>query len=101
MGPGTIIDYRLRWHGIPLRWQSEITVWEPPHRFVDEQRRGPYRFWRHEHTFSESSGGTVVGDLVEYAVWGGPPVARLFVAPDLERIFSYRHERLKALFGES
>ena len=39
MRPGTIIDYRLKLHGLPIRWQSEITAWEPPHRFVDEQRR--------------------------------------------------------------
>ncbi|HZA25273.1 MAG TPA: SRPBCC family protein, partial [Dehalococcoidia bacterium] len=48
MKEGTVIDYRLRLRGIPLRWQSQITVWEPPHRFVDQQRRGPYRLWVHE-----------------------------------------------------
>src|SRR5438105_4101409 len=40
---GAVIDYRLRVHGLPMPWQSEITIWEPPHRFVDVQRRGPYR----------------------------------------------------------
>jgi ligand-binding SRPBCC domain-containing protein len=50
MRAGALIEYRLRLHGVPLRWQSEITAWEPPHRFVDEQRRGPYRAWIHEHT---------------------------------------------------
>src|SRR5581483_8440971 len=96
---GSLIDYKVRIRGIPLRWQSEITVWEPPHRFVDSQRRGPYRVWRHEHTFEEQSGGTLTKDCVEYDVWGGRLIQRLFVARDLERIFNYRRERLREFFS--
>ena len=99
MKVGALIDYRLRLHGLPLRWQSEITAWEPPHRFVDEQRRGPYRVWIHQHSFVEQNGGTLVRDEVEYAVPGGWLVQRLLVARDLRRIFAFREERLKALFG--
>ena len=68
---GTLLDYRLRLRGIPLRWQSEISVWEPPLRFVDRQTKGPYSLWVHEHTFAEHDRGTIVGDRVEYAVPGG------------------------------
>ena len=46
---GSLIEYRLRWHGIPMRWSSEITDWSPPHRFIDNQIRGPYTRWHHEH----------------------------------------------------
>src|SRR5947209_7790818 len=60
MRVGALIYYRLRIHGLPVRWQSEITAWEPPVRFVDEQRRGPYRVWIHEHTFEVGNGGTEV-----------------------------------------
>jgi ligand-binding SRPBCC domain-containing protein len=59
MRPGTLIDYRLKVRGIPIRWRSEITVWEPPVRFVDEQRKGPYRLWHHTHEFAEQDGGTL------------------------------------------
>lgn len=99
MGPGTRIDYRLRLRGIPLRWQSEITVWEPPRRFVDEQRRGPYRAWIHEHTFEARDGATVARDRVRYDHLGGRLVNRLLVAPDIERIFAYRRRKLEELFG--
>ena len=95
---GTLIDYRLRLHGIPLRWQSRISVWEPPLRFVDEQMRGPYRFWHHEHRFEEQAGGTLCRDTVDYNVLGGRIVNRLFVAPDLRRIFAFRQARLNELF---
>jgi len=99
MRPGTLIDYRLRVHGLPLRWQSEITVWDPPQGFADEQRRGPYRRWVHTHTFAESRGGTLCGDRVEYAVIGGDLVNRLFVKRDVERIFQYRQMALERRFA--
>ncbi len=97
MRPGTLIDYRIRLRGIPVRWRSEITVWDPPHRFVDEQRLGPYRSWRHEHRFRPTPGGTEVLDEVTYRVWGGGLVNRLLVAPDLDRIFDYRQRRMAEL----
>ena len=75
METGTLIDYRLRLHGIPITWRTLISVWEPPFRFVDQQLRGPYRLWHHEHTFEELDGGTLVRDTVDYAVPGGPLVA--------------------------
>ena len=95
---GAVIDYRLRLHGFPIRWQSEITAWEPPHRFVDEQRRGPYKLWIHEHSFEARDGGTRVSDFVRYAAPGGPVIEWLFVRRDVERIFQFRREKLRALF---
>ena len=95
---GTRIDYRLKLRGFPIRWQSEITEWNPPHFFADEQRRGPYRLWRHTHTFDEVKEGVVVGDTVEYAVWGNELIGRLFVRPDIEKIFAYRAEQLNGIF---
>lgn len=95
---GTRIQYKLKLHGIPVRWESEITGWDPPHFFSDDQLSGPYRRWHHEHTFEECDGGTVVRDKVEYAVPGGSLINRLFVAPDLRRIFNYRTVTLKRLF---
>lgn len=99
MQVGTLIDYRLRMHAIPINWQSEITAWEPTHRFVDSQKRGPYRFWHHEHTFVSSRGGTLVGDNVHYSVPGGRVIHRLFVRSNLESIFTYRHQKLSEIFG--
>jgi ligand-binding SRPBCC domain-containing protein len=96
---GATIDYRISLHGIPITWHSEITEWDPPHRFVDEQRRGPYRMWKHAHGFEREGDGTRVKDDVEYATWGGTIVNRLLVAPDLRRIFAYRHSALIAHFG--
>lgn len=99
MRAGLRIDYRLRLRGLPLRWQSEITAWEPPCRFVDEQRRGPYRAWIHEHTFAERDGGTLAQDVVRYGVIGGRLVNTLFVRRDVERIFHYRQKKLREVFA--
>jgi len=103
MRKGAKIDYRLRIRGLPVRWQSEISVWQPPHSFVDEQRRGPYRLWHHKHTFVSVDGGTEIQDDVRYVGPGWflePLINRLFVRPDVERIFTYRREQLIAKFGE-
>ncbi|MBN1513991.1 MAG: SRPBCC family protein [Phycisphaerae bacterium] len=99
MRAGARIDYRLRLHGLPLQWQSEITVWDPPRRFVDEQRRGPYRRWVHEHRFEDRQGGTQVFDSVHYDVYGGPLIERLLVRRDVQNIFAYRHRRLLEIFA--
>lgn len=100
MQPGVRIDYRLRMRGLPLSWQSEITAWEPPHRFVDEQRIGPYRRWRHEHTFEPCPGGVIATDRVEYSVPGGALVHALLVRRDVRTIFTYRRRMLAQRFGE-
>jgi ligand-binding SRPBCC domain-containing protein len=101
LGVGVKIDYKLRVHGLPIRWQSEITAWEPPYRFVDQQLRGPYRVWRHEHRFREDPSGTVADDHVVYAVPGGALINRLFVARDVEKIFAFRSEKLREIFGQT
>jgi len=99
MKAGALIDYEIRLHGLPLRWRTEIQVWEPPNRFVDAQLRGPYRSWVHEHRFEARDGGTMVGDIVEYSVLGGAVVNKLFVARDVARIFDYRTQKLAELFS--
>lgn len=97
---GVLIDYALRVRGVPLRWRSEITVWDPPHRFVDRQVRGPYRRWVHEHRFVSLDGGeTLVEDRVEYAVPGGRLVHALFVKRDVQAIFAYRTAVLREIFS--
>ena len=99
MRPGTLIDYRIRIHSVPVRWRTEITEWEPPLRFTDVQRRGPYVLWHHMHTFEEREGGTLCLDHVRYRPRGGALIHWLFVRRDVERIFQYRRERLREFFG--
>jgi ligand-binding SRPBCC domain-containing protein len=97
---GQVIDYRLKVRGLPIRWQSEITVWEPLTRFVDEARRGPYRFWHHEHRYEPCEGGTRVIDEIRYGVPGGALIHRMFVRRDLLRIFAYRQQVTERVFSE-
>jgi ligand-binding SRPBCC domain-containing protein len=103
MGPGALIDYQLRLHGVPLKWQTEITTWQPPEQFCDVQLRGPYSEWIHTHTFDEHDGGTMVRDEVRYRLPGPYFATRivnaLMVAPDTRKIFEFRHEALAQLFG--
>ncbi|MGX6448858.1 SRPBCC family protein, partial [Patulibacter sp. S7RM1-6] len=101
MGTGTVIQYALRLHGVPLRWTSIIQRWEPPHRFVDVQLRGPFALWHHEHRFAPApDGGTTMTDVVHHGVGWGPAGAlarRLFVRRDLEAIFDHRARAIPAL----
>jgi len=99
MGPGTLIDYELRLRGLPLRWRTEITGWEPPHRFTERQARGPFTSCEQEHRFVARDGGTLVRDRIEYRVLGGALTGRLVVVPEFARIYSFRAARLEELFG--
>jgi ligand-binding SRPBCC domain-containing protein len=97
MREGALIEYRLRLHGLPIRWLTRIEVWDPPRRFVDVQLRGPYRLWEHTHTFEPVEDAVVIRDRVRYALPFGPLGAlahALFVRRDLRRIFDYRAEQL-------
>ena len=101
MREGGLIDYSLRVWGVSLHWRTLITAYEPPHRFVDEQIKGPYLFWHHTHTFREDDQGTVIGDTVRYVLPFGPlgRVAHaVYVRRDLERIFDYRAEVIAQVF---
>lgn len=101
---GSRIEYRLRVRGLPMRWVSEISEWQPPHKFVDTQLRGPYALWRHQHVFVAEGGGTRIIDEVEYALpFGilGRLAHALVVRRDVERIFEFRQRRLGELLGAS
>src|SRR3954453_4640896 len=94
MRVGTIIEYRLRLHGLPIRWLTQIEDWEPGVRFADRQLRGPYALWHHTHEFdADGAGGTVMRDTVRYALPFGPAGSiahALLVRRDLDRIFDFR-----------
>ena len=100
MMPQALIDYRLRLHGIPIKWRTEISEWEPPHRFVDRQIWGPYKKWHHTHTFASIDAHTTLAkDRVHYIPRFGSLTHRFFVKPDLLNIFGYRQQRLAELLG--
>lgn len=106
MGAGTLIEYRLRLHRVPVRWRTRIEAWEPPRRFVDVQVKGPYSLWEHTHEFEEDGpGATVIRDRVRYAIPFGPLgeiAERALVRRDLRRIFDYRRDAVaRELAGTS
>lgn len=98
---GDRIRYRIRLFGIPLPWTSHITEWQQGRRFVDEQERGPYRRWRHEHILSDAEHGTLMIDRVDYEL----PLGRLgslfggwWVRRNLRQIFDYRTRAIAEVF---
>jgi ligand-binding SRPBCC domain-containing protein len=103
MRAGTLLEYRLRLHGVPLRWRTRIDTWEPPHRFTDFQEKGPYSLWEHTHLFEpDGNGATIIHDRVRYALPLGPLgtlAHRAFVRRDLERIFDYRRDAVAERIG--
>ncbi len=102
MRSGTLIEYRLRVHAVPVRWISRIEEWDSGRLFVDRQLRGPYRLWHHRHEFVASAEGTVVRDRVRYALplgLLGELAHAAFVRRDLERIFDFRRAAVAQLLG--
>ncbi len=101
---GTIIDYKLNIHGIPVKWRSQICNWQPEQEFSDIQLKGPYKKWDHTHGFLELAEGTLLTDKVIYrmplAEIGGN-LAKPIVANDIKKIFSFRKQKILELFGSS
>jgi uncharacterized protein len=98
---GTLIQYSLRWRIFPIRWTTEIIEWDPPHRFVDLQLKGPYKLWHHEHRFVAEGNGTRILDEVQYSLpFGvlGSIAHRLKVKNDVASIFAYRTDAVNSLF---
>lgn len=97
---GTLIDYRLKIHGVPMGWQTQIEEWNPNEAFIDTQLKGPYKKWHHTHSFSDLGSGTLMTDLVKYKL----PIGKLgqlfggaFVRGDVEKIFAFRHQAVPQL----
>ena len=102
--PGFRIVYTIKWLFVPIKWVTIFEEYDPPHGFTDVQARGPYRLWRHEHSFEDLGDRTLMRDRVQYELpFGilGSIVHRLIVARQLERIFDYRTRRIRKLFVET
>jgi ligand-binding SRPBCC domain-containing protein len=102
MWQGAEIQYVIRWLNVPIRWNTRITQYDPPQKFVDEQEQGPYTLWRHQHTFEETSAGTKVKDEVHYTLpfgFLGRLVHAVVVRRQLLAIFRYRQTELGKIFG--
>lgn len=99
---GTLIDYRLKLDGLPLKWQSRIEAWQPVERFVDTQVTGPYALWHHTHEFVPMAGGTLLRDVVRYRLplgWLGATLGGCHVESKVDRIFAYRTQEIARRFG--
>ncbi len=96
MKSGLLIDYRLRVKGIPISWRTRIENWDPPHKFVDTQLKGPYNTWHHTHSFETLGEGTLMTDRVIYKIrfWPFGDVALPMVKKDVQTIFAYRKTQL-------
>jgi ligand-binding SRPBCC domain-containing protein len=102
MTAGAVLDYRLRWLGIPLRWRGYVREYDPPFRFLDVQLRGPYARWEHRHCFLEEDGGTLVEDRIVYRLplgVAGRALHALLVARQLRAAWAYRRRRIGELLG--
>lgn len=98
---GTEIRYRLRLHGISVRWSSRISEYVEQEMFADEQLTGPYRRWYHRHRFREVPSGVEIDDLVDYEMpFGllGRVVHSIAVRRELRRIFDFRERQMAQFF---
>lgn len=101
---GAHIDYQLKLRGIPITWKTEITQWNPPHDFVDNALKSPYKQWIHLHTFETGERGeTIMRDLVRYRLPFEPfgDLAHWYVKRELKYIFDYRYKIIEEKFGKS
>jgi len=101
MKKGAMIEYKIKLSGIPFKWKTEICEWNPPYKFADQQLKGPYTKWYHEHIFTEEEGKTIMIDRITYLSKGwimAPLLHALFVDKRVKEIFTYREKVLNDLF---
>ena len=102
MAQGTLIDYRLKLYGVPIKWRTEIETFEPESRFTDQQLSGPYALWHHQHHFKEVEGGVQMDDILHYKLkggWLGDKLTGWLVHGRVQGIFDYRTNLLLKRFG--
>jgi ligand-binding SRPBCC domain-containing protein len=92
---GETVTWRARHFGIRFTMTSKITALQRPSRFVDEQVRGPFRRFHHEHRFVAVPGGTRMTDTVTVAspVFG-VLAERVVLVPYLRRLIRLRNAHL-------
>lgn len=102
MYEGLIIIYRIKpMLNIPIDWCTEITHIKEKEFFVDEQRKGPYSMWHHEHHFKTVEGGVLMTDILYYDIGKsifGWMAGKLFVHNKIRDIFNYRYQILETYF---
>ena len=103
MKEGALIDYTVKIIGLPIRWTTLITKYDPPNLFIDQQLKGPYSMWHHTHNFKKlNDNETLIEDIVIYSVpysFIGGLIHSLYIKRDLEKIFSYRSKKIKEIFN--
>ena len=101
---GQLIRYKVCiLPGLPVDWLTEITQAQEPYYFVDEQRKGPFRIWQHQHRFKEVEGKVEMTDEVNYAVpfgFIGRLTNHVFVEKTVNAIFDYRFKALEEIFKD-
>ncbi len=103
MKEGSVLDYAITIFGLPVRWTTMITQYDSPHTFVDIQLHGPYSYWHHTHTFTETLGGTIIQDTVKYSLpfgFIGVLAHGVVIRRQLENIFTHRGEIIDTIFSD-
>jgi ligand-binding SRPBCC domain-containing protein len=72
IGLGEEVTWRARHLGIWWTMTSRVTELDRPARFVDEQVRGPFARFHHEHRFLSRGGGTDMVDVLTFTAPAGP-----------------------------
>ena len=100
---GQIIEYKVRpLFNLEMYWRTVITKVQDKVMFIDEQQKGPYRYWQHQHHFKPMDRGTEMTDIVKYEVPGwfaGDIVNSILVSKKLKALFQYRSEAISRLMS--
>ena len=100
MHNGAVFDYTIGLMGLPMRWTSNITNYDPPYHFVDIQLKGPYAYWHHKHSFEPRGDDVEVADEIHYEIGFGVfgRLLRPLIQRQLDAIFSFRAQKIEESF---
>ncbi|TDQ11431.1 SRPBCC family protein [Pedobacter metabolipauper] len=92
------VTWQAKHFGIVQKLTTQITEYQKPDYFVDEQLSGAFKSFKHEHRFEAKDGGTLMTDVFQYVSplgFLGKLADRIILKKYMESLLRLRNEVIR------